>query len=67
MHLLISDSYMTLFYAVTKPFELINQNFNAQEENIKCCLISGSVARSWGGGGSKLRVFVHRYAMSALS
>ena len=31
-----------------KLFEMINQEFKSQEQNIKCCRILGSVAGSWG-------------------
>ena len=43
---------------------MINQEFKAQEQRIKCCLILGSVAGSQ--GQSKLQVFVHVCPVSAL-
>ena len=46
---------------------MINQEFEALGKNIRCCLILGSVAGSKGGGVSKLQVFVHVCAVSALS
>ena len=50
---------------IDKLFEMINHEFKAQGTNIKCCRILGSVAGS--KGDSKLRVFAHACAISALS
>ena len=44
---------------------MINQDVKAQGKKVKCCLILGSVAGSY--GGSKLRIFAHKCAVSALS
>ena len=43
---------------------MINQEFKAREENVKCCLISRSVAGSYDGSWSQ--VFTHACMVSAL-